>query len=263
VAEVKLSLLENAQNFIVEALSKAILAEKDSNQWKYAILNLVQAIELSLKEHLRRQHPALIFKNIDKPTETVSLEFARLRLERIAGVVFDRADISSIETASNYRNQIVHYEFTFKDTDLKLVFAKLLGFLQHFHSTYFDQPLNKIISEKVWGEAIGVLDYAQEFFQRAQAKWKTEKIDPSLIWTCRHCCWDAFVVQDGINTCYVCGAKDEVYECAECHQLSYCETPDFQKGEKRICERCTNAMSLAEAIPWLDDDEYRRLIGLD
>jgi hypothetical protein len=263
VAEVKLSLPENAHSFIVEALSKAILAEKDSIQWKYAILNLVQAIELSLKELLRRQHPALIYKNIDKPSETVSLEFARLRLEKIAGVVFDKTDISSIETASNYRNQIVHYEFTFKDTDLKLVFAKLLGFLQNFHSAHFNNSLNKIIPSSVWQEAVGVLDYATELFERAQARWKAEKIAPSLIWACRHCCWEAFVIQDNKNTCYVCGATDTIFKCDECHQLLYCDDhSDFQKDGKRICRRCINAMDGIESH-WSEDEEYRRLIGLE
>ena len=243
VADVKLSLLQNAHSFLVEALSKAILAEKDSTQWKYAILNLVQAIELSLKELLRCEHPALIYRNVDKPGETVSLEFARLRLEKIAGVVFDKADVHSIETASNYRNQIVHYEFTFKDTDLKLVFAKLLGFLQQFHSTHLDQPLSKIIPSQLWQEAVGVLDYAKEFFERAQAKWKAEKIDPSLIWACRHCCWEAFVIQDNKNTCYVCGATDTVFECDECHRLRYwTPSSDFEKGGTRICSHCIELM---------------------
>jgi len=243
VAEVKLSLLENAHSFVVEALSKAILAEKDSAQWKYAILNLVQAIELSLKELLRRQHHALIYRNIDKPSETVSLEFARLRLEKAAGIVFDKADISSIETASDYRNKIVHYEFAFKDVDLKLVFAKLLGFLQHFYSAHFDKSLNKIIPSQLWQEAVGVFDYAKELFERAQARWENEKIDPTLIWHCRHCCWEAFVIQDNINTCYVCGASDTIFECDECHYLFYCDdSSDFQNDGKRTCKRCIDQM---------------------
>lgn len=263
MAEVKLSLLENAHSFIVEALSKAILAEKDSIQWKYAILNLVQAIELSLKELLRREHRALIYRDIDKQGETVSLEFARLRLEKIAGITFDKADISSIKTASNYRNQIVHYEFDFKDADLKLVFAKLVGFLQHFHSSHFGKPLNKIIPEKLWEEAVGVLHYAMELYERAQARSKAEGIDPSLIWACRHCCWKAFVIENNKNICYVCGTPDKIYECDECHQLLYCDDhSDFQKDGKRICRHCINAMEGIESH-WSDDEEYRKSIGLE
>ena len=91
----------------MEALSRAILAEKDSTQWKYAILNLVQAIELSLKELLRRQHPSLIYKDVDKQTETVSLKFARSRLEQIAGIKFEKTDLDSIQTASEYELSLI------------------------------------------------------------------------------------------------------------------------------------------------------------
>jgi hypothetical protein len=263
VADVKLSLLQNAHSFAIEALSKAILAENEPAQWKYAILNLVQAIELSLKELLRRQHPSLIYKGVDKQTETVSLKFARSRLEQIAGIKFDKTDLDSIQTASEYRNRIVHYEFNFKTEDAKLIFAKLLGFLQNFHSAHFDNHLSSIIPSSVWQEAVGVLDYAKELFERAQARWTAEKIDPSLIWACRHCCWEAFVIQDNKNTCYVCGVTDKIYECDECHQLLYCDDhSDFQKDGKRTCRRCINAMEGIESH-WSDDEEYRKLIGLE
>ena len=262
MADVKLSLLQNAHSFLVEALSRAILAEKDSTQWKYAILNLVQTIELSLKELLRRQHPSLIYKDVDKQTETVSLKFARSRLEQIAGIKFDKTDIDSIQKASEYRNLIVHYEFDFKAVDAKLIFAKLLGFLQDFHSAHFDNHLSNIIPSFVWQEAVGVLDYATELFERAQSRCKTEKIDQSLIWACRHCCWEAFVIQDNKNTCYVCGAADTIFECDECHRRLYCDDhSDFQKDGKRICRSCINAMEGIKSH-WSDDEENRKLIGL-
>ena len=80
MSQVTLTLLDNAHNFIGEALRKAVLSEKDQGQWKFAIFNLVQAIELLLKEKLRQEHRILIFKNIDKPETTVSIESAITRL---------------------------------------------------------------------------------------------------------------------------------------------------------------------------------------
>ena len=52
----KIPLLENALSFLEEALDKAVKAERDHVHWKFAILHLVQAIELSLKERLIREH---------------------------------------------------------------------------------------------------------------------------------------------------------------------------------------------------------------
>ena len=52
--ELKLTLQENSFDFLKQSLSQAVLSEKTPENWKYAILNLVQAIELSLKELLKR-----------------------------------------------------------------------------------------------------------------------------------------------------------------------------------------------------------------
>ena len=68
----KISLLQNAYSFLEEALSKAIKAENEPIHWKFATLNLVQAIELSLKEKLSQEHPVLVFQQIDSPKNTVN-----------------------------------------------------------------------------------------------------------------------------------------------------------------------------------------------
>lgn len=50
MTQLTLSLLQNAESFLAEGLSKAVLAERDVGEWKFAIFNLVQCIELALKE---------------------------------------------------------------------------------------------------------------------------------------------------------------------------------------------------------------------
>ena len=42
----KMTLLENSISFFLESVSKAIQAESDEDKWKFAILLLVQAIEV-------------------------------------------------------------------------------------------------------------------------------------------------------------------------------------------------------------------------
>ena len=54
MTNLKMTLLENSISFFLESVSKAIQAESDEDKWKFAILLLVQAIETSLKERLRR-----------------------------------------------------------------------------------------------------------------------------------------------------------------------------------------------------------------
>ena len=42
----RMTLLENSLDFLKESLEKAIKGENDVFSWKYAISNLIQAIEL-------------------------------------------------------------------------------------------------------------------------------------------------------------------------------------------------------------------------
>lgn len=90
-------LLDNAQDFVEEALRKALLTERNPQTWKYAILHLSQAIELSLKELLRRQHPVLVYRNVDKPLKTVSTMEAIQRLRQIGSLELSRDEIDSLK----------------------------------------------------------------------------------------------------------------------------------------------------------------------
>ena len=252
MTQMKISLLENAYSFLNEALAKALKAESNSLNWKFSILNLVQAIELSLKEKLRQDHQILIYQNVDKPNYTVSLKLALDRLTRIAKVNFSNVDVDTINKASELRNNIVHFEFNFSPKEIKLVFAKLLGFLLQFHKKYLKTNLEEIIPEDLWYEAVAIFEYAEELYARAKERFEEEKIDEFLIWICKICDQDAFVIQDDINTCYVCGFKTEVIQCPDCEGIFYaidCFELNKQDGSTNLlCKDCYE-----ESIR---DDEY-------
>lgn len=241
MAELKLSLQENAFNFLNHSLSQAIVAEETPENWKYAVLHLVQAIELSLKELLRKEHPILIYKNIDKPGDTVSLHLGVKRLENISKIIFNQEDLKSIDLASSYRNQIVHYEFSFKIEEIKSIYAKLLGFLQSFVNKYFEKSLDDIVKEELWREALNIIEYSDELQKRADDRFREEGIDVKLILECRSCHQWAFVVQDEIDTCYVCGEKDESGICQCCGEIFYKdELYPLQYDDDQYCEECRN-----------------------
>ena len=108
--KLKLDLLENCFSFANESLLKAVNADTNKIEWKFSILFLVQSIELALKEKLKREHHSLIFKDVAKPTVTVTIEQAIERLESISKLKFDIVDRNNITFACNIRNKIVHYE---------------------------------------------------------------------------------------------------------------------------------------------------------
>lgn len=240
MSEIKLTLIENAENFLVHSLSQAIVAEKDSQNWKYAILHLVQSIELSLKELLKKEHRILIYKNVDKPKETVSLEYAVARLQNIAKLNFNPDDLEKITLASNIRNEIVHYEFSFKEEEIKPIYAKLIGFLQYIFNTYFNKNLSAIIDNKIWEEAVKIIEYTNELQKRAEERFKSEGIDEYMIMECRRCHQKSFVFQDGINCCYVCGNIDKVSQCDNCYEYFYLDelTQGRENEEMYLCFKC-------------------------
>lgn len=249
---VKLSLLENGDGFLVEALQKAHLAETDPRQWKFAVLCLVQTIELALKERLCREHTVLVYGNIDKPKNTVSLELAISRLQSICNISFSKKDCASIEAARKWRNQLVHFEWEYSPTEIKSVCARLLGFIQHFHRTILDRELHDLIDESTWAQAVQIMEFGEELYDRAQKRLKEESIPSEEIWQCEHCGWDAFVVYNHIDTCYLCGAVADVVECEVCKELVYLDdteiqTDAWQETEYTVCKPCIEN-KIADAI---------------
>ncbi len=240
MSNIKLSLIENAHDFLNHSLSQAIVAEESAENWKYAILHLVQAIELSLKDRLRREHPSLIYRNIDKPKETVSLEYAAGRLQKLANAKFKEKDLEIISLASDYRNQIVHYEFSFRKEEIKSIYATLLGFLQSFTNIHYGKQLDEIIEEEIWKEAVQILEYAKELQVRAEERFKSENIDSTLIIKCRRCYQQAFVIQDDIETCYVCGKVDDIVVCSACQGYFYYDEVESlgRDSDDLYCEKC-------------------------
>jgi hypothetical protein len=93
---VRMSLLENAYDFLNEGLRSAERAGQDPHAWKFAVLHVVQSIELLLKARLQAEHSVLIYEDVDRRKRTVSLARA---VERITGAA--RIELTSGEQRSN------------------------------------------------------------------------------------------------------------------------------------------------------------------
>ena len=104
------------------------------------------------------------------------MDTALNRLQKIGGIKFSQADISAITKASNLRNEIVHYEFELNKIESKLAFAKLLGFMSHFHTIHLGASLDSVIDNDLWQEALTIFDYAEELFKRAEKYLKKKAL---------------------------------------------------------------------------------------
>jgi len=232
--DIKITLLENSQSFLKEALEKAVLAETEPIQWKFAVFSMVQSIELLLKERLKREHSVLIYKNVDRRTQTVGIKEAIGRLTSIVKLKISKNDSDTIEKASELRHEIVHHEFNILPKDLKLVFAKLLGFSIKFHNKEFDCKLGDIITEEAFTQIMGIIEYAKELSDAALKEIKRKGIEDWDIFECPNCINDTYVSNDDDYRCFTCGYSEDMFQCYSCGELHF----ESNKHEFRNHDMC-------------------------
>ena len=234
----KLTLEDNAISFAEESLSNAIVAKESPQRWKFAILSLVQAIELSLKEVLRREHSFLIYSNVDKPKNTVGIEQATHRLNTIAGIEITEDDRKAIKAAVRARNNIIHHQVDESVTELKLLFARLLGFLDEFHGKHIDEPIHEKIDDELWRTGAKIKEYGEELFRRAKIQMEKDEISEECLVTCPMCGWDALCAfEPKQDTCYVCGWIETLGICERCNTVLLPDEQEEHYG-KTYCYDC-------------------------
>jgi Zn finger protein HypA/HybF involved in hydrogenase expression len=217
----KLSLVENSHSFMSEAVKKAIAARDDVSQWPFAVLNLVQATELSLKELLRLQHPVLIFEDIDFPRNTLSITQALSRIENphILGIIIPEGEKKKIINAVKLRNQITHFEFELTEEYAMAKFSEIFAFLVYFQGRYLKVEVEDILQEDLLQAVIEIEKCFSELRSKAIQRIHDEKISPEWVWECPHCGEDTFVIEDGRNVCFLCRKIEEVVECSHCRKF--------------------------------------------
>lgn len=145
-----ITLLENAFVFINEAIRNARRTKAEPRYWSFAILHLIQGLELLMKHVLQLQHPLFIFENIDNPKNTVSLTLCLERLKSVANIQVDEKEERAIKRASVQRNKIVHHEYDLNPDYYRLVFIELFEFIHYFHAKHLESELHDRIHPKLW-----------------------------------------------------------------------------------------------------------------
>lgn len=235
----KLSLRENANSFLEDALANAVVAEEEPQRWKFAVLSMVQAIELSLKQLLYEVHPLFVYENVDKATKTVGLDHAVKRLSQVSNLRLTPDEAEALKVAKDARDKITHYEVNEEVAHLKLAFARLLGFLADFYAAHFEAPLYDEVEEKLWSRGIAVRMYGEELHSRAMRRAEAEVgLHREKIISCCACSWKPMVVrEDGDATCFVCGYRTEIVYCARCEEPINAQDASEASG-KQYCESC-------------------------
>ena len=268
---VHLSLIENSHAYFKEAVEKVLAARADTRHWQFAITALVQSLELSLKELLRRIHPVLIYENIDAPKNTVrpSVAIERLGNPEIGKMTFAASEKAQIQKAVELRNRITHSEFELKPEYAATKFFELFAFVVYFQGHYLETEIEAIVSEDHMAQLFSIEKALQELYKKALRRIEEEGIDSALVWTCPECSRDTFVIRDGIDTCYTCRHRAPVIECPYCDSLffewqmkSFSEhlDTDFDEGRMVIHNNYgyRQHSACADCLPKIKDDIQRQ-----
>lgn len=162
--KLKLNLLENAYDNLNASLEYVVRARRDKSQvaWKFALLNISFAIELMLKERLRRADELLIYADLDRyrpitrETKTVSWTVLVERIKYVLGEDFARIDAGRVNLAQRLRNQMLHYDVVLDFPAVYHDFANLLNFVTRFYNeeirTSDQEALHDHVDRDLWSE---------------------------------------------------------------------------------------------------------------
>jgi uncharacterized protein YutE (UPF0331/DUF86 family) len=150
VFEKKFDLLENARNFIEESIHDVERAEGKPKKWPFAILHLIQGLELLIKHLLASHHKILVYENIDNPKHTVSLQQGLSRLIALDSVSVEEKEQRAIKAAIDFRNKIVHYEYDLNEKQAEAIYCELFEFIHFFYRKHINADLQDSIDEELW-----------------------------------------------------------------------------------------------------------------
>ncbi|MDO9078377.1 MAG: hypothetical protein Q7U72_13140 [Brevundimonas sp.] len=210
----RLDLLNNSISYFREAVNHAQLNTDDTDQWKFAIVHVVQAMELAFKEYLRRIHPAFIWESVDRPERTISFKgaLARLRNPQIGGVAISDGEKGKIEKAFDLRNELTHFEFNHEHEHIELKFAEIFGFMVFFYRTHLNLETDQFVDEVQHQRILHLVKAREELLAKARDYVRDMPFGEK--WICPSCNEVTFVVSE--QQCCLCHHKERIVECTTC-----------------------------------------------
>lgn len=215
----------NSRAFFKESVAKSILAEKDSDQWRFAIISIVQSFELLLKARLAHIHPALVYESVDDPKKYVGIQKA---IERVSsGLIgkhnFNERDRKRLNTAITSRNDFTHGAGHYTAQHAQSVYFEVFALVANFYKDIFEIKLIDLLDCEQYNFIVTNMTSKNRLKNRAIEKIKLENIHENYIRECCECLQDTFVTHDGKDTCYTCQHSESIIECPCCGEYAYFE----------------------------------------
>ena len=230
-AKFQLSLLANGLDFILSAAERAAIgAPRDL---KYAMLHLVDGVELLVKARLEQEHWTLLFVQVDKASQeklrsgdfkSVDFEQAYRRLRDIVGVEIDAPAWKHLNDLRKLRNRTRHYNIDFELDQVKSLLAECLNFCHPFCNEQFphlaDNSQEKQMLDRTWEHLV-----PNKEFVDARMRLIAPELKGSLPWQCPACWQEAVIVDADDTSCKFCGILPDATSLAEHNSIGHFSDP--------------------------------------
>lgn len=224
-------LVENALDSLREALSYYHEGDEEGNatQYKFSILLSAHCVELLMKEILRRNHPALLYENIDQvkdiyseDNQTVGYKTAIQRVKKLCSVELYQYE-NYINELGLVRNKIQHFKYTINGayhkelmartfSAIEFLFREVLALRFEDYETIIDSADIEFLHEDVAVNKARKADIAKEFKEGQATRFRFEYIEGKYLEVaCPNCGTECLAI-DGSIKCKFCGSEFEDYK---------------------------------------------------
>ena len=228
MSQTKLNLLENALDYILDAVQQLQGKRPSKRNIKYGMIHLWSGIELLLKKTLMDEHWSLVFRDINKADKTalfsgnfVSVYFddALRRLNNICGVdISPHKDV--LEKIRDDRNRLEHFQITFSKEAAVSDIVKAWNFILDFTSSqinFSNEPIPASLFSRIKKKIVSHEKFIDERLKFIKPKLDKNKVEqyPYTVIDCPDCLQEALFFKGGNCECLFCKANFQWKEAME------------------------------------------------
>jgi hypothetical protein len=232
------TLIENSFCFLESAIKYS--KEKERRDWKYAILNLANALELMMKAVLEKEHWSLVFESIDSASrekiikgnfQSVNFETSINRLENIVNFKLSASDLKYLKKIRDIRNKITHFSFEINIEETKSIVARGLGVFIKLYKKIDTYKNADDILHFINSELIEFEKYVKLRLAEIKDDLRASKRPDKNFYSCPSCLQNTIIINTNFDElfCKFCGAK-----------FSYNDVANYSGGNGGSCPECEN-----------------------
>jgi hypothetical protein len=212
--ELKLSLVENAEDFLSEAVKSAKAASP--RDWKYATLHLWTALELLLKALLEDEHWSLLFEDVNKASrkrlaegdfQTVRFDTALERIRGIVGITLGEKDLQYLRRLRDLRNRMTHSTVQLNVEQAKSVVARGISVFLTLEQKHLQEEADKAFEYEINQALQDFQKYVDPRLRDLKATLEGSERPYRRFRTCSTCGQETLVCGDESAACLFCGEE--------------------------------------------------------